>query len=68
MAFLVLKTVVKLKGIRTWMYVEVAAYLPMFLKNNLGLAKFLHFVHSLLDSPANSLPSGAASFQKLLAS
>ncbi len=39
MAFFVLKTVVKLKGIHTWMYVEVAAYLPMFLKNKLGLAK-----------------------------
>ncbi len=39
MACLVLNTVVKLKGIRTWMYVEVAAYLPIFLKNNLGLAK-----------------------------
>ncbi len=39
MASLVLKTVVKLKGIRTWMYVEVAAYLPIFLKNNFDLAK-----------------------------
>ncbi len=39
MACLVLNTVVKLKGIRTWMYIEVAAYLPIFLKNNLGLAK-----------------------------
>ncbi len=38
-ACLVLKTVVKLKGIHTWMYVDVAAYLPMFLKNSLGLAK-----------------------------
>jgi hypothetical protein len=36
---LVLNTVVKLKGMRTWMYVEVAAYLPMFLKNSFGLAK-----------------------------
>jgi hypothetical protein len=39
MACLVLNTVVKLKGMRTWMYVEVAAYLPMFLKNSFGLAK-----------------------------
>jgi hypothetical protein len=39
MAFFVLNTVVKLKGIRTWIYVEVAAYFPIFLKNNLGLAK-----------------------------
>jgi len=29
--------------------------------------EFLHFVHGLLDSLANSLPSGATSFQKLLA-
>ncbi len=29
MACLVLNTVVKLNGIRTWMYVEVAAYLPI---------------------------------------
>ncbi len=39
MAFFVLNTVVKLKGIGTWMYVEVAAYLPIFLKNNFGFAK-----------------------------
>ena len=39
MAYFVLMTVVKLNGIRTWMYVEVAAYLPMFLKNSLGFAK-----------------------------
>ncbi len=39
MAYFMLKTVVKLKGMRTWIYVEVAAYLPMFLKNSLGLAK-----------------------------
>ena len=39
MAVLVLHTVVKLNGIRTWMYVEVAAYLPIFLKNSFGLAK-----------------------------
>jgi hypothetical protein len=39
MACLVLKTIVKLKGILTWMYVDVAAYFLMFLKNNLGLAK-----------------------------
>ncbi len=39
MACLVLNMVVKLKGMHTWMYVEVAAYLLMFLKNNFGLAK-----------------------------
>ena len=39
MACLVLNTVVKLNGIRTWMYVEVAAYLPIFLKNSFGFAK-----------------------------
>jgi hypothetical protein len=39
MAFFVLNTVVKLKGIHTWMCVEVAAYLPIFLKKNLGFAK-----------------------------
>ncbi len=39
MACFVLKRVVKLKGIQMWMYVEVAAYFQMFLKNSLGLAK-----------------------------
>ncbi len=28
--------------------------------------EFLYFVHGLLDSLANNLPSGATSFQKLL--
>ena len=31
------------------------------------VCEFLHFVHGLLDSPANSLPNGATSFQELLA-
>ncbi len=39
MACLVLNTVVKLNGIRTWMYMEVAAYLPMFLKNTFGFCE-----------------------------
>ncbi len=39
MACFVSKSVVTLKGIQMWMYVEVAAYFPMFLKNSLGLAK-----------------------------